>query len=282
VLNNKLATISLRQESESTEQTVREWLVKLAEIHRKNGAPYPLTAVMTAVWVDSLGDLDADVLDAAFRKLAQAGCRREFPIPADARAHIDRANANGLQLEAEEAWRAWVKHIDRHYHPDLGWDQRTRQLPAITEHAARAAGGAFWVSTCPESDMQWARKRFIESYTLAHETGQVQHLLTRGEARKILASFASEAPARQLPQPAHAPIATGPEPSKPDHETLRALDDVFEKLNAPRPGPVLLSAEELESRKQEQRERFNRHLQEHPELCGRTEVLILQSEEAGS
>ena len=232
--------------------------------------------VYQAIWEEGFEDLDYRVLEVAFRKTLR-GCKF-WPVKvADVRTHIDQANAKGLQLEAEEAWRVWVKQVDRHYHPDLGWDRGTPQLPAITEHAARAAGGAFWVSICPESDMQWARKRFLEAYTLAHETGQVQNLLTRGKARKILASLASEAPARQLPQPAHARVATGPEPSKPDHETLRALGDVFEKLNAPRPGPAVLSAEELESRKQELRERFNRHLQEHPELSGAVAPIEKQS-----
>jgi hypothetical protein len=43
--------------------------------------------------------------------------------------------------------------------------------------------------------------------------------------------------------------APGPKPSKPDNETLRALDDVLEKLNAPRPALTPPSEAEWERRK---------------------------------
>lgn len=228
-------------------------------------------AVYQAIWEKGFEDLDYRVLEVAFRKTLRE-CKF-WPVKvADVRAHIDQANANGLKLEAEEAWRAWVKHVDRHYHPDLGWDHQTPPLPAITEHAARAAGGAFWVSTCPESDIPWATKRFIESYTFTHETGQVQNLLTRGEAKKILKCLTCEAAPKTktlLAPTGSAPISA---PLQQSDSATAASDHARVKINAPRPEPMPLSVEEMEHRKEDLLEQFNRYLQVHPELNGQAEA----------
>jgi hypothetical protein len=173
----------------------------------------PLAEEDFAIYAEALCDLPPETIDAACKKWMREG--RFFPLPGDLRGGIAKANTAGLALEAADAWDRYLAHVQKYFHPDLGWDRHAPSLNAITEHAGRAAGGAHWVESCPESDLQWARKRFIESYMLAHETGQTQNLLTRGEAKKILASFTAAPPERQLPRPA----AVG-KPSKPDTGTL--------------------------------------------------------------
>ena len=111
-------------------------------------------------------------------------------------AESPRQTLPGLALEAADAWDRYLAHVQKYFHPDLGWNRRAPDLDAITERSGRAAGGAYWVETCSESDLQWARKRFIESYTLTHETGQNQNLLTRGEAKKILESLTAAPPGK--------------------------------------------------------------------------------------
>jgi len=182
-----------------------------------------------------------------------------FPTIAEILGQIESANSAGLELEAAEAWDNWLAHVQKFFHPDLGWDRRTRPLEAITEHDGRAAGGACWVEGCPESELQWARKRFIDSYLLAHRTGQVENLLTRGEAKKILKSLTAKAPAKQLPRPA-SPSASGPESTKPDNETVRILDDAFQKISTPKPILEPLSEEEWERRKRTQKDALARYL----------------------
>jgi len=200
----------------STEQVARQWAVTFAELFRVSLKERGQRFV--DLWVSALADLKPEVLDEACQ-LAMRVCKF-FPTPAEIREHIDNANSAGLELEAEEAWEHWYAHVQKYFHPELGWDRRAPQLDAITEHAGRAAGGARWVAGCPESELPWARKRFIRSYTLAHETGQVQNLLTRGETKKIFASLTRNKPAK-------LPAVAGLDPSKPNDETLQSISEVL-------------------------------------------------------
>jgi hypothetical protein len=188
----------------------------------------PLSEEDYAIYAEALSDLPPEVIDAACGKWMREG--RFFPIPGDLRGLVKSANSAGLELEAKEAWDRWFAHVTSYYHPDLGWDRRAPQLDAITEHAGSAAGGAHWVQGCPESELQWARKRFIEAYLLAHKTGQVEHLLTRGEPKKILASLTATAPEKQLspPRQFHQPALA--DPASTSAENLREADRELHQL----------------------------------------------------
>ena len=52
-----------------------------------------------------------------------------LPTPGDVRAQIDQANANGLQLEAEQAWLRAFDWVQRYFHPDLGVNEARRNCP---------------------------------------------------------------------------------------------------------------------------------------------------------
>lgn len=189
-----LVRTSPQPECSPTEELARKWAVTFAELFcvslKERGPRF------VALWVSALSDMKPDALDAACRRGMQT-CKF-FPTPAEIRAQIEHANTRGLDLEGSEAWERWFKHVKRFFHADLGWDRRTPPLDAITEHAGRAAGGARWVEGCPESELQWARKRFIDAYKLAHETGQVRNLLTRDEAKQILKTLTAEASPKEL------------------------------------------------------------------------------------
>lgn len=184
----------------SSSEVARQWLVKFAEICQK-----PITPALAGIWAEQLSDIAPALLNCACDRLAKTWTSGFLPTPGNVRVQIETANSSGLELEAAEAWERWFVHVKHFYHPDIGWDGRAPKLDAITEHAGGAAGGAHWVEVCPESDLQWARKRFIDAYKLAHKTGQVRNLLTRGEAKSILKRLANETERKELT------AATGPD-----------------------------------------------------------------------
>lgn len=201
--SNKLARISSPPDFPSTEQVIREWLVRLAEIHRKNGAPYPLTPVMTAVWIESLRGIDADVLDAAFRKVMEIGCRREFPIPADVRGHVDSTRETAIAAAADVEWQNLLEYVREWIHPDIqkALSARAPKLSEPVDRAARAAGGLNYLQNCSHENLQWAKKRFVESYLAWDTLEQDQFLLPDGELKSLLTGAAQ---AKALPPSPHS------------------------------------------------------------------------------
>jgi len=246
--SRELTKISGLQGSRSTEQAIREWLMVFAETYRKNGAPYPLTPVMTGVWTKLLGDLDVDVLNAACRKLAAVGCRREFPIPADVRAQIEQANEKGFAVEAEQEWNRAVEYSTNDWHPDICPSRNARELSPAAWHALTVAGGPAHLFNCSLEERKWARKLFIEDFMLIHETGKNQDLLGDSEAKAILATLTAStshserkqlAPVREAPA-VHADrtfsrMGTGPvlsQERKPVNPIIEITDEVRERIDA--------------------------------------------------
>src|ERR1700736_1118801 len=180
-------------DSSQTDHLIREWLFRFGLQFSKDVVP------LLALWQEQLGGLEPATLQQLFEHTVRT-CRF-FPTIAEILEQTAKADSAGLELEAQAAWERYLAHIQKYFHPDLGWDRRAPHMDAITEHAGRAAGGARWIDSCPESELQWCRKRFLEAYTRAHETGQVQNLLTRGEAKRIIASLTAPVLAKQLPPP---------------------------------------------------------------------------------
>jgi hypothetical protein len=258
MLNSAQLTISGQPASSS--ETARQWLVKFAEICQRDVSP-----ALVGIWAEQLGDIPADLLNRACDRLAKTWTSGFLPTPGNVQAQIENANSWGLELEAAEAWERWLALIQKFFHPDLGWDRRAPRVDAITEYAGRAAGGALWVESCPESELQWCRKRFLDAYKLAQETGKVQHLLTRDGAKSILGSLAAVAPTKQPPQRVRPAATPKPVSSEPDRETLRALNDTFEKINAQQPTLAPLSEAEWERRKAHLKAQAERLKRQHPE-----------------
>lgn len=263
---NKLLPISRQPEQRSTERVIREGLVKLAEVFRKDRAPYPLTPVLTQIWIDALDDLEPGRCEAAFSKLVRVGCRREFPTPADVRAQLDQADSKGLELEAANAWQKLLTWIERYYHPDIGVTPGAPELSGPVEHACRAAGGFRWIERCGEDDLVWARKTFLAAYTNVHETGEVKHLLSRNEARRAFFQITNP-PRKQL---AAAKPTEAPEPTeKPKPAEVRS---VLERVAAPPPKPEI-SEEEWEQRKAREKRAIAEWAAQHPECVPKTPTL---------
>jgi hypothetical protein len=124
----------------------------------------------------------------------------KLPTPGDVRRQIEEAREKGVALEAAAEWESAVSFASQWYHPDLGIVPGAPTLSPVTWLALKAAGGLYHLSQCPTGDLQWARKRFDEHFTLGHETQKVEHLLPEGEAKKSLAQLCAPA-LKQLSPP---------------------------------------------------------------------------------
>ena len=178
------ALVTTSRPRASSSEIARQALVIFGEICGRE-----ITHELAAIWAAQLADIAPDLLQQACDRLAKTWTTSFLPTPGNVRAQVDQANANGLHLEIEEAWSHALDWVQRYFHPDLGVARGAPELPAAIQHAMRAAGGLRWIESCPASELQWAKKRFVEDFTRVHETQQSEHLLTRCEAKRIVASF---------------------------------------------------------------------------------------------
>jgi hypothetical protein len=188
--NKALMTISGRAGC-SIDEPVRQRLSCLAELIRKDGAPYPLTVPLVNLWVDVFMRVrvPAERIKAAFDK-----AEREltfWPSPAEVLSFLSNAEANRNEEEASQKWQ-WVRdYIRLHYHPDLG----VNRGPRISERCRRAinaAGGLAYLSECSKENLIFARKRFIESYLRWEELQQDEYLLPEAGIRTLLSEGSEE------------------------------------------------------------------------------------------
>jgi hypothetical protein len=247
-----LSIISEPPASETRSRLIREWLVRFGANHERAIAP------LIALWEDEFADIRPALLEKAFRQVLRTS--RFFPTIADVRAQIDQANASGARLEIEEAWARALDWVQRYFHPDLGVTRGAPELPAAIQHAVRAAGGMRWLEGCPASELQWAKKRFVEDLARVQETQQSQHLLTRPEARLILSNLTTAEPEHR--------IHSGPAAEKSLPVGKPCLEEVRGVLNqvAAAPVTVELTEEELAEWKRREKEKIAAWVAAHPEV----------------
>jgi hypothetical protein len=195
--NSELETISARPGSSETKALVARHLIRLAELIRKDGAPYPLTVQLVGVWTDVFqrANVEPGQIEAAFQK-AERVCKF-WPSPADVLGHITTAESNAAEEEAGQKWQRVLDYIRRHYNPDIP----PKNAPSITERTQRAisaAGGLALIADCDPESRQWARKRFIEAYVRWGELQQDEYLLPPGEVRDLLAECAASKSVERL------------------------------------------------------------------------------------
>jgi hypothetical protein len=244
VQSSALATTSKPRASSS--EIARQALVIFGEICGRE-----ITRELAGIWASQLADIAPDLLQQACDRLAKTWTTSFLPTPGNVRAQIDQANANGLHLEIEEAWSRGLDWVQRYFHPDLGIARGAPELPAAIEHAIRAAGGMRWIGNCPASELQWAKKRFVEDFTRVHETRQTEHLLTRPEARRVLSDLTTAKSRRQ--------VCSGPAAE----ETRRAkkpssgeVREVLDRVTKNAPPAVAPTEEELRARWEDQKRRL--------------------------
>lgn len=211
-------TISGESQAHSESFRVRlinEWLLKFAVAYPPQGNREPVVTEETApllasIWSEALADIPTEALEPAFRATLKTS--KWFPTVAEITSHIERAEDS----RAEDEWQRLLEYCSRYVNPDLGM-ARAPKLPPDIEHAALAAGGLYYLESCPAEELVWRKKAFIEDLTRQRKTGDIAVCLPESRLGKLLAQVA---PRFSLPV---LPIVTVD--SRAPLEVLRSLKD---------------------------------------------------------
>lgn len=111
----------------------------------------------------------------------------KMPTVADIRSHLSKAEENAAQLEAEQKWTQVLAYAQT-ASPDYGG--RPVRIKEQTRAAINAAGGLDWIRDCQPEDLQWAKKRFIESYRQWTALDKGQYLLPDGATKDSFRALA--------------------------------------------------------------------------------------------
>ena len=144
-----------------------------------------VSPMLLECWNITLGNLDAHQLDKACELTAKTWRIHTIPMPGEILSHINIAEERAAEIEAEEQWQGMMRLVDEHYHPDLGYSGPKMTVPM--KRALEAAGGMRYVESCPETELQWAKKRFIEYYLKSAqvEAAAENHLLPGNRLQEI-------------------------------------------------------------------------------------------------
>lgn len=213
-----LATVSESRSQHSERQSrnslLRRWLGLFA---LNAGQPLDADAlsVYLALWTEAFADVSSDMLEAALKKTLAT--RKFWPIKiADIREHIETAEDS----QAEDEWQHLLEYAHRYVYPDIGI-RAPMPLPPDVDHAARAAGGLYYLESCPTDELQWAKKRFIEDLTRQRKSGEIVAWLPESPLGKMLR--------------AHTPLFALPaSPTTPVPSDVRNVKEIADRVrNAP-------------------------------------------------
>ena len=165
-----------------SEIAIRQFLAKAGEVYSKE-----ITPALTSIWIEQLGQYPTEKLDPLFRLLF-AACKF-FPTPADVLEPLRKAEGLSAPIEAEQKWEQVLAYAQT-ISPDYAG--RPVKFKEQTRTAISAAGGLDWIRDCPEDDLQWARKRFIEAYAAWNALERNQFLLPDGELKNLIAGAAQK------------------------------------------------------------------------------------------
>jgi hypothetical protein len=243
VPNNAIAKISESPASGLRESAISKWLVKFCALFDKN-----LTPILKATWCEALSDLSVNTINTACLHAERTA--EFFPSPGFIRKQISQADARGFELNAEREWQSLMAWVRENVFPDTGIRRGAPELPVATKHAARAAGGVFYLERCDEDQIVWARKNFLATFKNVYETKQVEHLLSDRSAKRII---------RELCARHHSVrnVQALPPPSSGDKPSVGEVSEFLKNLSAdgPKRDP-LESSEALEAKWRAQKERF--------------------------
>ena len=135
------------------------------------------------LWALALNDIDLETLDAGFDRLFKTWVPqygRKFPVPGELRAIVDGAKTLQAQAEAEKAWDTLIRAIESSFTADFGWLHGKKPNEKIMK-ACTAAGGTMAIFLGTETEVMWAKRRFIEAYLREDKLLDVKKL-TAGNA----------------------------------------------------------------------------------------------------
>jgi hypothetical protein len=184
---NSLVMISPPPTSEQrvlSSDAIRQFLVKAGEVYGR-----PITSALVSIWIDELAEYSADKLAGMFRHVLRTWkpeYGKTFPVPADVLAPLDATAKKELASRADLEWQKLLDYIRRYYWADGPWEHRAPKLPERVRVSSNAAGGLAYLNECDRESLQWAKKRFVESYIAWEEMKKDQWLLPDGNLRNLL------------------------------------------------------------------------------------------------
>jgi hypothetical protein len=123
-----------------------------------------------AAYIGEAIEFRKQVLAEFDRLVAPAGLDEAAPVsratPNSPPTEVGQAPGDGLRLEAEEAWVRALTAAEQDRGGFLG-------LAAQTQEAIRAAGGLYWIGSCPKTALREARARFIDEYMRCSRLGSL-------------------------------------------------------------------------------------------------------------
>lgn len=102
---------------------------------------------------------------------------------------LRKAEGLSAPIEAEQKWEQVLAYAQI-TSPDYAG--RPVKFKEQTRAAISAAAGLDWIRDCPEDDLQWARKQFIETYKAWYALEKNQFLLLDGELKTLIAGAAQK------------------------------------------------------------------------------------------
>jgi len=184
----------------SLKDLINEWLTRFA-INADKTLDAKSRAVYLSTWLEGFADVEPERLKAAFIACLRSHTYQTIPTIGDVRQHLQKAESNATNAEAEQAWQRVLEIYRVHWCPDMPGGF-TRGAPALDERtwqAARAAG-VFRDHESVEALHVWAKKQFLESFIRYGELEQEQFLLP-DELKNLLADVAET---KALPAPAES------------------------------------------------------------------------------
>ena len=183
------AELSLRLETQEhsdsrTSQLIREWLFRFGVEHKEDIAP------RLPLWLEQLGGIDPQTLQDLFER-AMRTCKF-FPKIAEILEPLDSSE----RANYEDEWQALLDYCKQWVHPDIAFS-RAPELPPEIDHAARAAGGVYFLRECSQDELGWRKKAFLEDLERQRKTEGFPQLPS--ELRKLIAEAGCP---KLLPKPA--------------------------------------------------------------------------------
>ena len=178
------------QDSDSSNQRreslIREWIVRFA-LNAGIALDASAQANYRTLWLEGFSDLAPDRLRAAFVACLRSQQFPKMPTVADVRQHLTKVEERVTDLEAEQKWQVVLAYAQS-TSPDYAG--RSMRIKEQTRAAINAAGGLNWIRDCPADELQWAKKRFLESYRQWAALDKNKFLLPDGEIKNLLAEVA--------------------------------------------------------------------------------------------
>jgi hypothetical protein len=181
---------------------ILKFLIACAPARDGVAVTHETAPALAKIWLEALEDIPTDALEAVFKATLRAS--KWFPTPADILSHHSSAEL----CRVEEEWQNLLEYCREFVNRDLGMAGQPK-LPPEIEHAARAAGGLYYLESCTTSELQWAKKRFIEDLERQRKAGEIAGFLPAGPLRKLLdkATARFSLPAgSDAPAPLPAPV----------------------------------------------------------------------------